>query len=93
MRKLLIAANWKMYKTLAEAKSFVDAFLPLVKGHTRDEIALFLAKAALAAGFRQSRLRFVSSECASISFPLSRPGELFTWSWHRRSAPWTSLTA
>jgi triosephosphate isomerase len=40
-RKALIAANWKMYKTPAEAKAFVDAFLPLVAGHTRDEIALF----------------------------------------------------
>ena len=29
-RKKLIAANWKMYKTPAEAKAFVDAFLPLV---------------------------------------------------------------
>src|SRR5579871_1442789 len=40
-RKKLIAANWKMYKTPAEAKAFVDAFLPLVAGHNRDEIALF----------------------------------------------------
>ena len=40
-RRALIAANWKMYKTPAEAKAFVDAFLPLVAGHTRDEIALF----------------------------------------------------
>jgi len=40
-RKALIAANWKMYKTPAEAKAFIDAFLPLVKDHTRDEIALF----------------------------------------------------
>src|SRR6202034_2210769 len=40
-RKALIAANWKMYKTPAEAAAFVDAFLPMVKGHTRDEIALF----------------------------------------------------
>jgi triosephosphate isomerase len=40
-RKKLIAANWKMYKTPAEAEAFVDAFLPLVAGHTRDEIALF----------------------------------------------------
>ena len=40
-RKALIAANWKMYKTPAEAKTFVDAFLPLAAGHTRDEIALF----------------------------------------------------
>src|SRR5579863_177853 len=40
-RKALIAANWKMFKTPAEAKAFVDAFLPMVAGHTRDEIALF----------------------------------------------------
>ena len=40
-RKALIAANWKMYKTPAEAKAFVDAFLPLIADHTRDEIALF----------------------------------------------------
>ena len=39
-RKALIAANWKMYKTPAEAKAFVDAFLPLVAGHDRDEVGL-----------------------------------------------------
>ncbi|WP_263357998.1 triose-phosphate isomerase [Acidicapsa ligni] len=47
-RKPLIAANWKMYKTPAEAKAFVDAFLPLVAGHTRDEIALFPSVTSLA---------------------------------------------
>jgi triosephosphate isomerase len=31
-RKALIAANWKMYKTPAEAKAFVDAFLPSLPG-------------------------------------------------------------
>jgi triosephosphate isomerase len=40
-RKALIAANWKMYKTPAESKAFVEAFLPLVASHARDEIALF----------------------------------------------------
>ena len=40
-RKALIAANWKMFKTPMEAQAFVAAFLPLVAGHTRDEIALF----------------------------------------------------
>jgi triosephosphate isomerase (TIM) len=47
-RKALIAANWKMYKTPAEAEAFVDAFLPLVAGHTRDEIALFPSVTSLA---------------------------------------------
>ena len=41
MRKKLIAANWKMYKTPAETRDFFSAFLPLVADHTRDEIALF----------------------------------------------------
>src|SRR3954467_1803023 len=39
-RKKLIAANWKMYKTPPEAKTFCEEFLPLVAGHTRDEIAI-----------------------------------------------------
>ena len=39
-RKPLIAANWKMYKTPDEACAFADAFMPLVAGHTRDEIAI-----------------------------------------------------
>jgi len=40
MRKKLIAANWKMYKTPNLAHDFVSAFLPLVKDHSRDEIVL-----------------------------------------------------
>ncbi len=39
-RTPLIAANWKMYKTPDQAKEFVAAFLPLVKGHARTEIVL-----------------------------------------------------
>ncbi len=39
-RKKLIAANWKMYKTPDQAEAFVGAFLPLVYGHTRDEIVI-----------------------------------------------------
>lgn len=58
-RKKLIAANWKMYKTPAEAKAFVDSFLPLVAGHTRDEIALFpspILLPAVTAGCRGSKV-------------------------------------
>ena len=40
MRKPLIAANWKMYKTPVQAQEFVQAFLPLVANHDRDEIVL-----------------------------------------------------
>jgi len=40
MRKKLIAANWKMYKTPDEARAFMQAFLPLVADHMRDEIVV-----------------------------------------------------
>jgi len=40
MRKKLFAANWKMFKTPAEATAFTDAFLPLVAGHNQAEIVL-----------------------------------------------------
>jgi triosephosphate isomerase len=39
-RKPLIAANWKMYKTPAQAQEFVKNFLPLVAKHERDEVVL-----------------------------------------------------
>jgi triosephosphate isomerase (TIM) len=40
MRKKLIAANWKMYKTPTETQTFFRQFLPLVANHTRDEITV-----------------------------------------------------
>jgi triosephosphate isomerase len=40
MRKKLIAANWKMYKTVEQARQFVTAFLPEAQHHHRDEIVL-----------------------------------------------------
>jgi len=39
-RKPLIAANWKMYKTPAQAQEFTRNFLPLVTNHQRDEIVV-----------------------------------------------------
>jgi triosephosphate isomerase len=39
-RKPLIAANWKMYKTPAQAQEFMKNFLPLVTNHERDEIVV-----------------------------------------------------
>lgn len=40
MRKLLIAANWKMYKTPVETQAFLHTFLPLVKEHNHKEILI-----------------------------------------------------
>jgi triosephosphate isomerase (TIM) len=47
MRKPLIAANWKMYKTPDESLAFLRDFLPLVKGHTRDDVAIFPTMSSL----------------------------------------------
>ena len=40
MRKKLIAANWKMYKLPEQTKQFFTDFLPMVTGHSRDEIVV-----------------------------------------------------
>jgi triosephosphate isomerase len=40
MRKKVIAANWKMYKTPEQASAFLRDFLPMVADHTRDEIVV-----------------------------------------------------
>ena len=32
MRRPILAANWKMHKTAAEAVEFAEKFLPLVEG-------------------------------------------------------------
>jgi triosephosphate isomerase (TIM) len=40
VRKKVIAANWKMYKTPDQAGDFFREFLPLVAGHDRDEIVV-----------------------------------------------------
>jgi len=67
-RKALIAANWKMFKTPAEAKAFVDAFLPLVAGHDRDEIALFPSPVLLPAVVEAVKGSNVAAGCQNIHF-------------------------
>ena len=49
MRKPLIAANWKMYKTPAESTAFLTSFFPLVKQNTHAEILLCPAMTSLPA--------------------------------------------
>ena len=40
MRKKVMAANWKMFKTAEQARDFFRDFLPLVAGHDRDEMVV-----------------------------------------------------
>ena len=48
MRKLLLAGNWKMYKTPDEAVSFFEEFLPLVDGVCNRDILFFVPAIDLA---------------------------------------------
>jgi triosephosphate isomerase len=59
MRTPLVAANWKMHKTLAEAERFVREFLPLLPAGNDVEIAIappFVALASVARGLAGSRV-------------------------------------
>ncbi len=59
MRTPVLAANWKMHKTVADATAFTDAFLPLVAGVDDAEIVLappFTALAAVAGACRGSNV-------------------------------------
>ncbi len=59
MRTPLIAANWKMHKTVAEAEEFIAALLPRVSTADRVEVAVcppFLALGALVDSTRGSRV-------------------------------------
>ena len=59
-RKKLIAANWKMCKNPAEARSFVQKFLPLVRNHSRDEIVIcpsFVDLVSMAEALRGSKVK------------------------------------
>lgn len=49
MRKPLIAANWKMYKTPAESTAFLTSFFPLIKSNNAAEVILFPAMTSLPA--------------------------------------------
>jgi triosephosphate isomerase (TIM) len=54
-RTKLIAANWKMYKTPDQTREFFRDFLPLVAGHTRDEIVVCPPNLDLAAALDSAK--------------------------------------
>jgi triosephosphate isomerase len=59
MRRPVVAANWKMHKTVGEAEAFVAAFLPLAAGFSQVDVILappFSALAAVARGLSGSAI-------------------------------------
>ncbi len=55
MRRPVIAGNWKMYKTQAEARAYFAAFKPLVAAATHCEIIIAPPFTALAASVEAVR--------------------------------------
>src|SRR5579872_2203550 len=58
-RRMLIAANWKMYKTPAHAEEFLHKCLPDLKAHSSKEIVIcppFTSLAAVSAIVRESNI-------------------------------------
>ncbi|HED03173.1 MAG TPA: triose-phosphate isomerase [Candidatus Fraserbacteria bacterium] len=63
MRVPIVAANWKMHQTLAQAQNFVERFRPLVRGVKSTEIVLappFTALAATQEALRGSQIRLAA---------------------------------
>jgi triosephosphate isomerase len=60
MRKLLIAANWKMYKTPSESTAFLTHFTPLVKHNDKAEIVLYPSMTSLPALVDAARSTHIS---------------------------------
>jgi len=55
MRKKVMAANWKMYKTPDETRAYFRDFLPMVAGHDRDEIVVCPPYTDVAAAIEAAR--------------------------------------
>ena len=54
-RRRVIAGNWKMYKTQADARAFFSVFLPLVAGATQCDIVIAPPYTAISAAVQASR--------------------------------------
>ena len=66
MRTPLIAGNWKLFKTIAEAKSLVDGLKPLVQGVNGVEIVVapvFTAISSVAASVSGSQILVAAQDC------------------------------
>ena len=55
MRKKVMAANWKMYKTPDDTRAYFRDFLPLVAGYDRDEIVVCPSYISVAAAIEAAR--------------------------------------
>ena len=75
MRKLLIAANWKMYKTPAESTAFLTGFAPLIKHHDKAEIVLCPSMTSLPALVDAARAKPVFVGAQTMQPPVDKGEE------------------
>jgi triosephosphate isomerase len=79
MRRPIIAGNWKMYKTIAEALEFVRVFKPLVVGSTHCDIVIaapFTAIKALSDRLDGSNVEIGAQDVAAEAGPGAFTGEV-----------------
>src|SRR4029079_4750501 len=79
MRTPLIAGNWKMYKTIAEAITTVDALAPLLEGVQGCEVLVapvFTAIRAVADRLRGTAIFVAAQDVAAESGQVSYTGEV-----------------
>jgi len=66
MRRPVIAGNWKLFKTIAEATAMVNELRPLVAGNTTVEIVVapvFTALSRVAQALSGSNVRLAAQDC------------------------------
>ena len=55
MRRRIMAANWKMYKTAQQTTRYFERFIPLLDGSTRSEVVIFPANVAIPAAVEAAK--------------------------------------
>lgn len=94
MRKPIIAGNWKMYKTIAEALEFVQAFKPLVVASTHCGIVIappFTAIKPVAARLDGSNIDIAAQDVAAEPGPGAFTGEVSASMIKDAGACWTLI--
>src|SRR5215471_13195694 len=79
MRRPVIAGNWKMFKTISEAREFVQALKPLVVGVTHCEIVVapaFTALRPVAERIEGSNIIVAGQDVAAEAGPGAFTGEV-----------------
>ena len=89
MRRPVIAGNWKMYKTQAEARAYFSALAPLVQGCTHCDIIVAPPFTALAAAVEavQGNSDFDRGARHALASPRARsPAKYPPRCWSKRDA-------